>query len=129
MCRQPRIRRGLADAQHSVLKPVGCSDGLSGRYAPELMELAVRLDKSGGACPQGRSEGRISRRIHCSCVSACTEFMGASLCSAVNGSGYVNLRVAALLISDNDAAQQMNEAKRQLFKTIFGQGRKIRMMR
>lgn len=55
--------------------------------------------------------------------------MGASLCGAVNGSGYDNLRVAALLISDNDAAQQMNEAKRQLFKTIFGQGRKNRMMR
>jgi len=27
-------------------------------------------------------------------------------------------------ISDNEAAKQMNEAKRQLFKTIFEQGRK-----
>ncbi|MFM2004603.1 MAG: hypothetical protein RLZZ09_258, partial [Pseudomonadota bacterium] len=30
----------------------------------------------------------------------------------------------ALSISDNVAAQQMNEAKQQLFKAIFGQGRK-----
>lgn len=34
------------------------------------------------------------------------------------------LDAIALSISDNVAAQQMNEAKRQLFKTIFGQGRK-----
>jgi hypothetical protein len=34
------------------------------------------------------------------------------------------LDAIALSISDNEAAKQMNEAKRQLFKTIFGQGRK-----
>jgi hypothetical protein len=34
------------------------------------------------------------------------------------------LDAIALRISDNEAAKQMNEAKRQLFKTIFGQGRK-----
>lgn len=30
----------------------------------------------------------------------------------------------ALAISDNDAAKQMNQAKQQLFKTIFEQGKK-----
>jgi transposase InsO family protein len=37
---------------------------------------------------------------------------------------FEQLDAIALSISDNVAAQQMNEAKRQLFKAIFGQGRK-----
>jgi hypothetical protein len=40
------------------------------------------------------------------------------------GITFAQLEAIALRISDNDAAQQMNEAKRQLFKTLFGQGRK-----
>ena len=37
---------------------------------------------------------------------------------------FEHLDAIALSISDNVAAQQMNEAKRQLFRTLFGQGRK-----
>jgi len=40
------------------------------------------------------------------------------------GITFEHLDAIALSISDNVAAQQMNAAKRQLFKTIFGQGRK-----
>ena len=40
------------------------------------------------------------------------------------GITFEHLDAIALSISDNVAAQQMNEAKRQLFRTIFGQGRK-----
>lgn len=40
------------------------------------------------------------------------------------GITFEHLDAIALSISDNDATQQMYEAKRQLFKTIFGQGRK-----
>ena len=37
---------------------------------------------------------------------------------------FEQLDAIALRISDNQAAKQMNEAKRQLFNTIFEQGRK-----
>ena len=37
---------------------------------------------------------------------------------------FAQLDAIALAISDNEAAKQMNEAKRQLFKAIFEQGRK-----
>jgi transposase InsO family protein len=37
---------------------------------------------------------------------------------------FAQLDAIALALSDNEAAKQMNEAKRQLFKTIFEQGRK-----
>ena len=37
------------------------------------------------------------------------------------GFTFENLDAIALAISDNEAAKQMNEAKRQLFKTIFEQ--------
>ena len=40
------------------------------------------------------------------------------------GLAFEQLDAIALGISDNEAAKQMNEAKRQLFKTIFEQGRK-----
>ena len=40
------------------------------------------------------------------------------------GITFEHLDAIALSISDNVAAQQMNEAKRQLFRTIFGQGQK-----
>jgi transposase InsO family protein len=40
------------------------------------------------------------------------------------GISFEQLDAIALSISDNGAAQQMNEAKQQLFKAIFGQGRK-----
>lgn len=40
------------------------------------------------------------------------------------GITFEHLDAIALNISDNKAAKQMNEAKRQLFKTIFEQGRK-----
>ena len=40
------------------------------------------------------------------------------------GITFDHLDAIALAISDNAAAKQMNEAKRQLFKTIFEQGRK-----
>ena len=40
------------------------------------------------------------------------------------GITFEHLDPIALSISDNVAAQQMNEAKRQLFRTLFGQGRK-----
>ncbi len=40
------------------------------------------------------------------------------------GITFQQLDAIALAISDNEAAKQMNEAKRQLFKTIFEQGRK-----
>ena len=41
-----------------------------------------------------------------------------------SGISFEQLDAIALRISDNEAAKQMNEAKRQLFKTIFEQGRK-----
>ena len=37
------------------------------------------------------------------------------------GATFEQLDAIALTISDNEAAKQMNEAKRQLFKTIFEQ--------
>ena len=40
------------------------------------------------------------------------------------GISFEQLDAIALRISDNEAAKQMNEAKRQLFTTIFEQGRK-----
>ena len=40
------------------------------------------------------------------------------------GISFEQLDAIALSISDNVAAQQMNEAKQQLFKAIFGQGQK-----
>jgi hypothetical protein len=40
------------------------------------------------------------------------------------GVTFEQLDAIALSISDNEAAKQMNEAKRKLFKTIFKQGRK-----
>lgn len=40
------------------------------------------------------------------------------------GISFEQLDAIALSINDNVAAQQMNEAKQQLFKAIFGQGRK-----
>ncbi len=40
------------------------------------------------------------------------------------GITFEQLDAIALALSDNDAARQMNAAKRQLFKTIFEQGRK-----
>ncbi len=40
------------------------------------------------------------------------------------GVTFEQLDAIALALSDNEAAKQMNEAKRQLFKTIFEQGRK-----
>ena len=40
------------------------------------------------------------------------------------GITFEQLDAIALSISDNEAAKQMNEAKRKLFKTIFEQGRK-----
>lgn len=40
------------------------------------------------------------------------------------GITFEQLDAIALAISDYEAAKQMNEAKQQLFKTIFEQGRK-----
>ncbi len=40
------------------------------------------------------------------------------------GVTFDQLDAIALSISDNEAAKQMNEAKRKLFKTIFEQDRK-----
>lgn len=40
------------------------------------------------------------------------------------GIDFARLDAIALALSDNEAAKQMNEAKRQLFKAIFEQGRK-----
>ena len=40
------------------------------------------------------------------------------------GITFEQLDAIALALSDNEAAKQMNEAKRQLFRTIFEQGRK-----
>ena len=40
------------------------------------------------------------------------------------GITFEQLDAIALRISDNEAAKQMSEAKRQLFTTIFEQGRK-----
>ena len=37
---------------------------------------------------------------------------------------FAQLDAIALVISDNDAARQMNEAKQKLFKAIFEQDRK-----
>ena len=41
------------------------------------------------------------------------------------GTTFAQLDAIALAISDNDAAKQLNEAKRKLFKTIFEQNRKV----
>ncbi|MCU7887974.1 MAG: hypothetical protein KZQ59_06795 [Candidatus Thiodiazotropha sp. (ex Lucinoma aequizonata)] len=40
-----------------------------------------------------------------------------------HGITFEQLDVIALAISDNEAAKQMNEAKRKLFKTIFEQNK------